>query len=621
MTCAGSVKRRRARALGGLVLASVALGCEGAPRAVATDPSGAEEAPAPSGSTGSSGSSEGEIVEIDLSRGAPESMESGGLFGLPATRTFVGLVRAIERAKKNEEAKGFFVNIGDARLGYARSEEIGRLLADLRKTKKPVVCHANTLGNTSTWMALRGCDRIWLSPAGDVDTVGIAGQVVYLKGALDKLKVHADFMQVGKYKSFAEMITREGPTDEARASLVGALSSMRSAWLSDVKAVSEKAERSMEKGPWTAPEAKELGLIHEVGYEANARHDAKQRGNAEAFSPGFGPNAQVGGKVGLVEIVRLLTGADERSGGRPHIAVVPLVGGIAMAGGGLFSDGGISLRAARKTLRNLAEDESAKAVVLRIDSPGGSALASDLLWYEIRQLRQKKKVIASIGEMAASGGYYLAVAADKILAERTSIVGSIGVVGGKITVGETAAELGIHSETFPASPEPNAAARAAYMSVLAPWDAASRERVRHQMRSIYDVFIDRVAQGRGLEVSEVEKHAQGRIWTGAQGKDKKLVDELGGLHRAIELARELGELDENAPVVVSGGRESLLEALMLEEDASSSEIAAAVARYERRLPRPLGSMMAAVKPFVHGVEPLLTGEKVLAAMPYALIVR
>ncbi len=592
---------------------AVASGCEGRAKISKADDDPAadeEREPRP-----------GKLSTFDLTGGAPEAMGEGGLFGIPARRTFVGLVRSLERVREDEEVTGHYVKLGGSSLGFARAEEVGRELHELRETKKPVVCHAHSLSNSSAWMALRGCDRIWLSPTGDVDTVGIAGQVVYFKRLLDRFKVRADFLKMGRYKSFAETFTRDGPTEEARESLVGTLRSLRSSWLDDVEEVSGKKTReAMEQGPWTPAEAKDRGLIHAIGFESDALEDAKERANAGTTSVGFGRGAEASG-AGIVELIRVMTGADEATGGRPHIAVLTLSGSITMAGGGLFSQGGISAQSLTKTLRRVAKDKSVEVVVLRIDSPGGSALASDLLWHELVELKKKKKVVASVGSMAASGGYYLAVAADKILAERTSIVGSIGVVGGKFSIGEALDEFGVSSETFPASPKEGAAARAAYVSPLLAWDDATRDRVRAHMQNAYDVFLSRVSDGRSMAVDDVKKHAEGRIWSGAQGKDRGLIDEIGGLGRAIEIARELGELDEEAPVIVEGGRETLMETLLLGEGASASEIDLALARYRARQPVGLELLAEPLRPYAGAVESLARGEKVLAVLPFALLVR
>ncbi len=332
------------------------------------------------------------VVEINLTRGAPESTEGGGLFPLPASRTFVGLVRALERVRDDQDAKGVFVRFGEGSLGYAKSDEVGRLLAEIRAKGKPVVCHSHGLDNSSTWLALVGCDRIWLSPAGEVSSVGLAGQVVFVKGTLDKLKVKADFLHFGKYKSAVETFTRDSPSDSAREALTETLRSIRKIWLDGIAASRKnpKLKDDVEHGPWGAQEAKNRGLVDEVGYESDALDDVKKRAGAERVSAGFGSLSDGKSSPDLGDLIRVLAGGDERAAGRPHIAVVVAEGGISMESGGFFDSGGITAKAYTKLFRRLAKDDSVKVVVLRIDSPGGSALASDILWHEVRELEREE---------------------------------------------------------------------------------------------------------------------------------------------------------------------------------------------------------------------------------------
>lgn len=606
--------RRAALAL--VLGAALSLSCEGRPRSGPYGGGGKSAAASLfSGATG-------KLVEIDISRGAPESAE-GGFFPLPASRTFVGLVRALERARDDQDTKGVFVRLGERAVGFARAQEIGTLLAGIRQKGKPVVCHAHGLDNAGAWVALTGCDRIWLSPAGEVASVGIAGQVVYFKSALDKLKIGADFLHVGKFKSASEPMTRDGPSDEARLALTETLASIRKSWLDGVEAAKKgRAPRAdMENGPWSPREAKERGLVDELGYEAQALDDAKKRAATERVATGFGAKSQPAEGPDIGELIRILAGADESAGGRPHIALVSAEGAISMAPGGLLDSGGITAKALTKTLRKLAKDDSVKVVVLRIDSPGGSALASDLLWFELRELQKKKPIVASVGEMAASGGYYLACAADRIVAEPTSIVGSIGVLGGKLVLNDALAEYGVNTVTFPASPEPGAASRAAYLSALSKWDDPTKARVQKQMDEVYQLFLERVAEGRKLPIEQVRESAEGRIWSGQQGFDRKLVDDLGGLSRALQIARELGKLDERAPVEVAGRDESLLEVLLVGEGAEAKAVEEATRRVIAAR-APLGLAVAPdLRPFVSGLAPLMNDETALATLPFALVVR
>ena len=564
----------------------------------------------------------GLLIELDLTSGVAESTDGGGLFPLPASRTYAGLLRALERSEGNDRTTGFFLRLGlEGELGWAKAEELGRVLEALRNSGKPVVCHAHALTNATTWLALRGCDRVWVSPAGELETVGIASQLIYFKRAFDKFHVRADFEQIGKYKGAAEPFTREGPSDEARESLTSTLASIRQSWLEGVGSArpAGKVRESLEHGPWSAQEAKARGLIDEVGFESEAREDAKKRAEAAKVNVAFGRGSRQEGALNLAEIIRILSGADERAGGRPRVAVVPAEGGITMGGGGLF-EGGIAERALNKTLRRLAREDAVKAVVLRIDSPGGSALASDLIWHELTELRKKKPVIASVGNMAASGGYYMACAANRVIAETTSIVGSIGVVGGKVVVDGLLDEIGVDSMTFAASPAPGAAERAAYLSPLVAWDDATRARVRREMQAIYDLFIERCATGRGLPGERIRASAEGRIFSGLQAKERGLVDEIGGLSRALSLARELGKLGDDAPVVVEGAAESLLELLMMDDGANESEVARAATRLQARQNAVLRLVPRRAQPFFESMTPLFAGERTATARPFAMLV-
>ncbi len=214
-----------------------------------------------------------------------------------------------------------------------------------------------------------------------------------------------------------------------------------------------------------------------------------------------------------------------------------------------------------RLLSRAEKDDAVKAVVLRIDSPGGSALASDLIWHALRKVRAKKPVVVSVGGMAASGGYYISSAATQIFAEPTSILGSIGVVGGKIAVGDALERIGVHAETFPARKGPGTAARAASSSPLTGWDEPTRVRVLETMTGIYELFLARVAEGRKTTPDKIAPFAEGRLFSGAQAKEKGLVDDLGGLSDACAKARALAGLPADAAVEVFSGRTGFFEAL------------------------------------------------------------
>jgi len=563
------------------------------------------------------------LVELDLSAGAPESTDGGALFRVPAAQTYTGLLRIIGRAASDDKVRGLFVRLGEASFGLAESEELSRVLGQLRTKGKPVVCHAHTLNNSSALLAARGCSKVWLSPAGDVSTIGIAAQMVYFHGIFEKLKVEVDFLHMGKFKSGAEPLTREGPSEEARASLVETLAAIRAAWLEESNEVkkSDALKSALEHGPWSAGEALERGVIDEIGFDRDALEAAKKAAKVTAVEVSFGPRAKSGAGFGIGELLRVISGASSSGDGQPHVAVVPAEGAITMEAGGPLQRGGITARALGKTLRRMQNDDSVKAVVLRIDSPGGSPLASDLLWHEMMELRKKKPIIVSVGSMAASGGYYIACAGHSIFAERTSIVGSIGVFGGKINVAPALDQFGIHAETFAASPEAGASERAAFNSPLISWDDPTRERVRAQMQSIYDLFIARVAHGRKMPVDKVRASAEGHIWSGDQGRERGLVDQIGGLADALAAARKAAHLEADAQVTVEGGRDGLLDSLLVSDEASDADAIAAFNRLSAApATRLLSEVPADLRAFVGGLSPLSEREHVAVALPYGLLI-
>ncbi len=615
------IRARHATTSALLLAALLASGCEG--RTPREAPAAA--APARVASVGSSSLDGPAVVELDLSHGVPEG-RSSSLFGPSARRSHVDLVRTLRALAEGKgsaaSAKGVFVRLGMAHVGLARAEEIGTLLGAVRK-QKPVVCHADEYANATMMLAALGCSRLWVSPAGGVDTVGIAAQLLFANRLLERLHVGVDFLQVGKYKGAQEMFTRNGPSPEARESLEGTLRGLRAAWLAHVAEGRGKlsAADAVEDGPFGPDDAVARGLVDAVGYADEASDDAKKLAGADHLVTRFGGGDSGGGR-GLASVLRALAGSGH--GGSPHVAVVAATGSISMASSTSLLGGsdGITEHDLGKVIGSLTKDASVKAVVLRIDSPGGSALASDLLWRRLRLLAAEKPLVVSVGDMAASGGYYLACAGTKIVAEPTSIVGSIGVVGGKLAVGKALDELGVHAETIAAAPDPVKAARAGYNSNFAEWDDPTRARVLTSMTAIYDLFVRRIAEGRGTTVEAVAPSAEGRIFGGVEAKQRGLVDLTGGLSESIDLARELAKLPSDTPFEVVDEESGLLE--LLEDTDGSSAALAEDARHAAReavLPPGWAAMLPGAEAFVGSLAPLLAGERALTAMPYGLTVK
>jgi protease IV len=630
------VKVGKRTGLAAVAVASVLLaaGCEGrAPRADHGPPAGASAAPGKRTTSTTTGLGDGpSVAEIDLTRGVPETRGSS-LFGSSSRHSHVDLVRSLralaEGSGSGASTAAVFVRLGTASIGLARSEEIGALLGEVRK-KRPVVCHADEYGNATLMLAAAGCSKIWVSPAGGVEAVGIAAQLLFANRLLERFHVGVDFLQVGKYKGAQEPFTRDGPSPEARASLEGTLRGLRAAWLSHIAEGRGNlaAGDAAEDGPFGPADALARGLVDAVGYPDDARDDAKKLAGTDRVVPRFGGEPTGSGR-GLAGLVRALTGSAR--GGTPHVAVVPATGSIAMSASPSLLGGseGITEHELGRVLGRLAGDASVKAVVLRIDSPGGSALASDLLWKRLRKLAAEKPLVVSVGDMAASGGYYLSCAGTKIVAEPTSIVGSIGVVGGKLALGKALDELGIHAETIPAAPDPQKAARASYMSSFMRWDDPTRERVLASMKAIYDLFLQRIAEGRGTTVEAIAPNAEGRIFGGVEAKDRGLVDELGGLSDAIALALELGSLPKDAPVEVVDDEQGLLDMLVEGDPGADSRagtdqaVGASMGQAAREalLPPALRAAMPGAEALLGSLAPLLAGERALAAVPFGLTVR
>lgn len=560
------------------------------------------------------------VAVLDLSNGLPEQ-DRGGLFGGGGKRSFDELLRVAVaiREDSGDASAGVMVKLGSASIGSARAEELGEVLASIRVTKR-VYCQADGLTNSTLMAAVQGCSSIWVSPAGGVESIGLAGQVVYFRKLLaDELHLSIDMLQVGRFKGAEEPFTRDGPSPEARASLTGTLRDLRRAWLETLVAHRAKATADVvEDGPWTPARAKELGLVDEVGYADEAIRALQKESNAVRTRVAFGPGEGDAEGTGLDEVVRTLAGEGGAAG---PIALVRATGSISMSGGGglLGGRGGITERDLGKTIAKLERDDDVKAVVLRIDSPGGSALASDLLWHQLMKLRNKKPLVVSVGDMAASGGYYLACTGDFVFAQPMSIVGSIGVVGGKIGGGDALERVGVHAETFPASERPGAGSRAAYESPLTKWDEPTRARVLESMTGVYDLFLSRVVEGRStrgrtMDKEKVAASAEGQIFGGRTAKDRGLVDEIGGLEAAIAKARELAKLEKSARIAVVGGRSGLFDSL---DPAGAEERAFTQVSPLSALDR----VAPDVVPFVGGLAPLWEGERAVVAVPFVLMVR
>ncbi|HSK78834.1 MAG TPA: signal peptide peptidase SppA [Thermoanaerobaculia bacterium] len=464
------------------------------------------------------------------------------------------LYPAFRAAREDRQVRGLAVYIEDAQFGLARAQELRRQFMALRRAGKFVECYLETAGEgsngTLVYYLASACERIHMSPLGDVNLIGLAIENRFFKGTLEKLKIVPEFNKVGRYKSAVETYTEAGYSPAAEEAMAAILDGY---YTQIVTAVAEARKKTPDEirwiidgAPYGAEDAVRRGLIDQISYPDQFRDHLKKRAGGDAT-------------LLPVEDYAPATSITAR-----RVAVVFASGTIVRGTGGSApwtEEAYVGSNDLSSLLRDMAEDSSVAAVVLRIDSPGGSALASDLILREVEKLKESKPLIVSMSDLAASGGYYIAAKADKIVAEPATLTGSIGIFGGKfITRGFEEEMLGLSSDSL------KRGANADMYSSLHPYTPEQSMLVQRQMDKVYSVFVGHVATGRRMSRQQVEGVASGRVWTGAAAKKLGLVDELGGLDRAIELAREAGGIGsgEDAAVVFYPEPESWL-SLLFEE--------------------------------------------------------
>ncbi|MBN2343686.1 MAG: signal peptide peptidase SppA [Deltaproteobacteria bacterium] len=450
--------------------------------------------------------------------------------------------KLMKKARQDILVQEIILHFSAFQMGFARTQEIGEIIARTAK-EKPVTCVLEAADNKSYWMAASVCPKIILAPAGGLDIIGLSMESVYLKELLDKLGIQADMLAVGKYKSAAENVTRNDMSADAREAAESLLKDINNRFISAIatgrKINKEKVIQLIDSGPYTAVDAKKHGLVDEVDSIATVMNklSKKYKGGVRADYGKKPPK-----EMDFSDLMKLLSGggASHANDDTPKIAIIPAIGSINSgknAGGMLSGSQAVYDIELIDFLQKAAADESVKAVVLHIDSPGGSALASDNIWEAIRIVAAEKPVVASMGDVAASGGYYIASAADFIYAGDNTITGSIGVVGGKMVLGDGLNHIGVHSDAI------RLGKNAGMMSPFQPFTETEQKVILRSMETIYELFLKRVSEGRSLKTETVRKYAEGRIWTGAQAKKYKLVDELGSITDAIKKAKELADVE------------------------------------------------------------------------------
>ena len=524
-------------------------------------------------------------------------------------------VAAIHRAADDPRVAGLIARVQIPAAAAGPVQELRAAIAAFSDVK-PSLAWAETYPGTLSYYLASAFREVWMQPSGTVGLVGFATNALFLRDALDKAGIEAQFIARGEYKSAANLFTQDSYTDahrEADGRLIESLHAQVWQAVAESRHLEPAAVDALaDKAPLLREDAVTGGLIDRIGFRDEAYSRIAELAGARGISPESG-DADSDDAPSRLYLTRYARATARRPAppmppipGRktkPTIAVVTLHGPIVSGRGGPQllplgnpSAGGDIIGAA---LREAAADDSVSAIVLRVDSPGGSVTGSETIWREVNRVRDSgKPVVVSMGAVAASGGYYVSMAADAIVANPGTITGSIGVVTGKLVARELKGRLGVGSDSVRTNPNADA------WSVNAPFTAEQHAQVEAEADLFYTDFVERVAKGRRLTVEAVDAVARGRVWTGADAKEHGLVDELGGLRTAITSAKMLAGFDADADVRLVGyPGSSLLEFL---RPKPSSQPAAA------SLPDALGAVLGrSVAGMLSQTEKTLTGVSAL----------
>jgi protease-4 len=472
------------------------------------------------------------FLKLTLQGEVCESPPALGVFGRRKQVLLPNLLRMLAEVGKKARIRALLVVIKRIDAGWAQIEEIQRGLSELRRTGKKIHIYLEQTSNQSYYLAAVA-NRLYMPPSASLDFVGLSIETLFYRNLLAYLGVEPELLNIGKYKSAAEVFQREGMSEPSRRMKDSILSDMQGRIKSTVAerrgVTVEQVQLWMDSGPFTAREALSEGLIDEISYEDEVEK------KLESGSPRLVrlPASRIRTRDGFLK--RLATPR------RPQIAYIPAEG-LITAGESRRRRGSVHMLGAVtliELLREARRRKRVKAIVLRINSPGGSGLASDLIWREVRITNQEKPVIISMGDTTASGGYYIAMAGTKVLTNPSTVTGSIGVIGGKFNLGELLSKVGISVDTI------SKAAHADYASLARSFSADERLRVRTQLQDFYEnLFLKKTAEGRQKTIEEMRFFAEGRVWTGNQAHQNALVDEIGGILAALEAARQAASIDK-----------------------------------------------------------------------------
>jgi len=450
------------------------------------------------------------------------------------TPTLWDHLRALDHAIKDPHVEAVLLEIDGIDMGWAKSEELRDKLLEVEEKGKKVVAYVEG-GEDQDYLLASAADEIYMAPQTNLYLDGLSSESMYFKGTLDKLGIQADMEHIGEYKDAAEPLTRTTGSDPSRQASEALLDET---WNRLVAAIGESrgvdstaAAHLIDQGPYTSKQAYAAGLVDSLIY----------RDELDALLPG----GKGGEQIDLEDYLATLPDV-EGGTAAPRIAILHASGTIVSGKSGTDPVWGRTIGADSflDALDEAKDEDGVQAIVVRIDSPGGEVYASHLMWRGLKQAAEELPVVASFSDLAASGGYYMAMGADTILADDATLTGSIGVVGGKFDLHGLYDKLGINVETQ------TRGQNAEWLTSARAFTPAERERYVAEMFDEYRTFVGIVAENRGATPGEIDSIARGRVWTGGQSYENGLVDEIGGLEKSIEVAKVMSGLKADADVRV-----------------------------------------------------------------------
>ncbi len=476
------------------------------------------------------------VLVLKVSGGLPDFVPENKwakIFGIQQPQSFSGLLTQLRKAKVDKRISGVLLDIEFPQIGWGKADELRDAIKEFRASGKPIYSFME-LGMNKEYYIAAATDKIFMPPAGDLYVNGFAANAMFYRGSLDKLGIEPEVIKIGKYKNAPDQYTEKQMSDAQREVINAVLDEYFGRFTSGIAADRKKSVEDVkaivDNAPYHANEALQIGLIDSASYRDQVYEELKNRLGYKADD-----HLRTVSANEYREVPADSLGLDDGE----RVAVIYASGVINVGKSNNSALGGemVGSDTIIEAVNEAAEDATIKAIVLRVDSPGGSALASDLMWHALENAKAKKPLVVSMGDVAASGGYYIACNAHKIVAEPSTVTGSIGVFMGKPVVKGLYDWLGVSNEYVMRGKN------AGIFRETEKWTPEERAKMQDQANKIYyGDFVPKVAKGRGKTDEEVNSIGQGRVWTGTQGKQNGLVDEFGGLEKAISVAKDLAQI-------------------------------------------------------------------------------